>query len=142
MPDGERGTTGSEPTWEDLVTITMPRAKWAVIADAAESYDVRVPREQGDGGECLDVIRRAVEEPGHDEQTEGRGDEGMLAEDEAAAAYWDERRAVWQPDPRTVAAVVEALREEYEGSSCAVAAEYIENHPRFEPSAPGGTDGH
>ncbi len=47
---------------DEPVTVTLPRRSWLVIVRAASDFDARVPLEQGDGGECLDVIRRALDE--------------------------------------------------------------------------------
>jgi hypothetical protein len=42
------------------VTVTMTAREWWVVVGAARDYDVRVPREQGDGGACLDKIEAAL----------------------------------------------------------------------------------
>jgi hypothetical protein len=44
----------------DEISVTLTRGEWRVILGAARDYDVRVPREQGDGGACLDKIERAL----------------------------------------------------------------------------------
>jgi hypothetical protein len=43
------------------ITVTLRRGQWMVIHAAASSYNKRVPLEQGDGGECLDVIQAALD---------------------------------------------------------------------------------
>lgn len=43
------------------LAIVLEREQWLVLLEAAANYDVRVPREQGDGGECLRVIAEACE---------------------------------------------------------------------------------
>lgn len=45
---------------DEQVTVTLARREWMVIVSAARDYDVRVPREQGDGGACLDKIERIL----------------------------------------------------------------------------------
>jgi len=45
----------------DNLAIIMSRGQWLVILEAASNYDVRVPREQGDGGACLEIIAEACE---------------------------------------------------------------------------------
>jgi hypothetical protein len=131
MPDGERVTTGSEPRW------------WKRrLAKALEALST--------GG--LSLMVQEVE-PGHDEQTEtcrvcgGRGWHTAGGNDPAACGAcaageawygWAE----WQPDPRTVGAVVKALREEYANTTVCgdfkKAIDLIEE--RFNPSAPGGDE--
>jgi hypothetical protein len=126
-PDGERVTTGSEPRW------------WKRrLAKALEALST--------GG--LSLMVQEVE-PGHDEQTEtcrvcgGRGWHTAGGNDPAACGACAAGEAwyggdEWQPDLRTVAAVVEALREEH-STLIDIAAKRIEE--RFKPSAPGGDDG-
>jgi len=45
---------------DEPITITLKRREWMVILAAARDYHVRVPREQGDGGACLDAIEDAL----------------------------------------------------------------------------------
>jgi hypothetical protein len=44
------------------ITVTLKRREWMVVVSAARDYNVRVPREQGDGGACLDMIDAALSE--------------------------------------------------------------------------------
>lgn len=46
--------------FDEPITVTLKRREWMTIRDAARDYDVRIPREQGDGGACLDEIERAL----------------------------------------------------------------------------------
>lgn len=45
---------------DELVTVALTRREWMVVVRAAADYNVRVPREQGDGGACLDKICEAI----------------------------------------------------------------------------------
>lgn len=47
--------------WDEPITVTLPRRQWEMLHEAASSYDVRIPREQGDGGVCLDAILAALD---------------------------------------------------------------------------------
>lgn len=50
-----------DQSWlDEPITVTLRRREWMVVVGAAREYDVRVPREQGDGGACLDMIEEAV----------------------------------------------------------------------------------
>lgn len=44
---------------DEPVTVTLLRREWMVVVGAARDYDVRVPRDQGDGAACLEKIERA-----------------------------------------------------------------------------------
>lgn len=44
------------------ISVTLSRGQWMVLLAAAASYDCRVPLEQGDGGACLDTIRKAIDD--------------------------------------------------------------------------------
>lgn len=57
MADPAREAWLNEP-----VAVALPRREWMVIVGAAREFDVRVPREQGDGGACLDTIMAAVQD--------------------------------------------------------------------------------
>jgi hypothetical protein len=145
LPSEERVTTGSEPRQFD---ITRTRFGYEVIGIRQLALDESVQVQE-------------VVEPGHDEQTEacrvcgGRGWHTAGGNDPSACGACAAGEAwyggdEWQPDPRTIAAVVEALRERAhvldnsaESASDAVAyatvredADFIEE--RFKPSAPGG----
>jgi hypothetical protein len=146
MPlDGERVTSGSEPR-----TMRCPECRrvasvpsWCTRPICVHAWggcapeiwnrddpDVKLeqspdPHWREPGPETW-VTMVEVVESGHDEQTE---DEWV---------YTEEKAAPWQPDPRTVAAVVEALRGEPDFHSHEI-ADFIEE--RFKPSAPGGDTG-
>jgi hypothetical protein len=70
----------AQSAMDELVTVTLPRRDWLVIVGAASDFDARVPREQGDGGECLDVIRAALDQ----KQSDG--------------TIWDGSRWITDPD--------------------------------------------
>ena len=46
---------------DEPLTITLPRRTWLVVHNAAQDFDARVPPEQGDGGDCLRVIKEAID---------------------------------------------------------------------------------
>jgi hypothetical protein len=118
MPNGERVTTGSEP-----------RRTWRLAAAyGAGSLGNTITRIVAHGprlgpNEMVEVVE--VVEPGHDEQTEacsvcgGRGWHTAGGNDPAACGACPAGEAwyggdEWQPDPRTVAAVVELMDRERE----------------------------
>ena len=45
---------------EERFSVEMSRGQWLVVLGAAANYESRVPREQGDGGECLQIIADAL----------------------------------------------------------------------------------
>lgn len=45
---------------DEPITVTLRRREWMVVVAAARDYDRRVPRDQGDGGACLDKIEEAL----------------------------------------------------------------------------------
>jgi hypothetical protein len=108
------------PDGERVTTGSEPR-RFTLWVHRKSGVVLRDPDAWGlDEIEKVDVIEV---ESGHDGQTR---DTKIGSSDR-----WDER---------TVAAVVEALREERE-PQFNLAATWIENDPRFKPSAPGGDDG-
>lgn len=46
--------------YNEPISVTLRRGQWMVVLGAAANYDARVPREQGDGGECLQKIADAL----------------------------------------------------------------------------------
>jgi hypothetical protein len=154
-----KATKESDPVLAD----TLGSA--ALAADVALSCSCGGSGELASGWPCICSLAEAqynvtvevveVVEPGHDEQTEERwqraadeqvSNRRLVRIRELEAELADERE-------RTVAAVVEALRSEADrveaengdddlAGSYDVAANLIEDLPRFKPSAPGGDDGH
>jgi hypothetical protein len=56
-----RRLTARDAHLDEAVTVTLKRREWMVVVAAARDYGVRVPRDQGDGAVCLDVIQAALE---------------------------------------------------------------------------------
>jgi hypothetical protein len=52
---------------DEPISVRLRRGQWTALLEAAQSYERRIPTEQGDGGACLDTIRRAIA-GGYDDQ--------------------------------------------------------------------------
>jgi hypothetical protein len=123
LVDGERVTTGSEPRrWTIYV---CPECGFTSAGSGRCPMHSMTNTTETERFEVQEVVG-----PGHDEQTDAALDR--------LDAHIERANAVWEHDPRTVAAVVEELDRAgayIPSGRTFEAGRYIENHPRFKPSA-------
>jgi hypothetical protein len=122
----ERVTTGSEPTVAEVVAAVFDLLPAFMSPRPSKEYTTRMVEE-----------RFGAVEPGHDEQAErlNTGEAGDIADEFMAA------QQAWQPDPRTVAAVVQVLLDNPKGRNRVLTVGQAVDHitERLNPSK--GTDG-